>query len=326
MEPKQITILGFEGAMALDIVGPFDAFSIATRNTEHSEPQPCYQVAVVELAGLPFTTESGLMLVPQTKAGSVQAIDTLIVPGGVGLRKPHIQAAVSAWISSMAPRIRRIATVCTGVYGVAPTGLLDGLRVTTHWRHADDLATNFPLLKVDPAALFCKQGKMYTCAGITAGIDLSLALIEEDYGPSVSLAVARELVVYLKRSGGQDQYSESLRFQAKSPERFADLIAWMRGNVHRPLSVESLAEHVHMSPRQFSRSFTEAFESTPAAYLAELRLNEAKARLLVLSNSIEQVGDSVGFRSPDVFRRAFERRFGVSPRTYRTRFGSNLAE
>src|SRR6202011_3763539 len=166
-------------------------------------------------------------------------LDTLIVPGGRGLRDAQTNVAIVKWLKAKAAQTRRIVSVCTGIYGLAPTGLLDGRRVTTHWRFAADVAAHFPKLKVDPNALFLKDGCFYTSAGITAGIDLSLALIEEDYGPSVALAVARELVVYLKRSGGQEQYSAPLQHQIRSADRFADLVGWITANLHKDLSVET---------------------------------------------------------------------------------------
>ena len=317
---KRVAILGFEGAMALDIVGPFDAFSVAAASSDVSQPQTCYEVVMLGLTASTFATESGLIFKPHSTVEKALPIDTLIVPGGVGLRVPKTQAAVAAWIKSVAPRIRRIATVCTGVYGVAPTGLLDGHKVTTHWKHASDLAQKFPRLNVDAKPLFCKTGKMYTCGGITAGIDLSLALIEEDYGPSVALAVARELVVYLKRPGGQEQYSEPLQYQTQAKDQFADLVAWMQGHLRRDLGVEQLASRVHLSPRHFSREFSSRFGMAPASFVSEMRLNEAKARLVSPRESVESIADSLGFQSPDGFRRAFEKRFGIAPSHYRRQF------
>src|SRR5215472_6900640 len=224
------------------------------------------------------------------------------------------------WISRRAGSIRRIASVCTGVFGVAPTGLLDGRRVTTHWRFAADLAARYPKIKVDANALYIRQGKFYTSAGVTAGIDLSLALIEEDFGPQVALAVARELVVYLKRPGGQEQYSEPLKFQAQSSSRFAELAPWMMAHLGRDLSVERLAEQVCLCPRQFSRRFKYEFKSSPAAFVQRLRLDEARKRLSAAESSVEAVARSVGFQDPDSFRRAFVKRFGVAPSTFRGRF------
>jgi transcriptional regulator GlxA family with amidase domain len=223
-------------------------------------------------------------------------------------------------LKSQAGGIRRIASVCTGVYGLAATGLLDGRQVTTHWRFTRDVARRFPNIKVNPDALFLKDGPFYTSAGVTAGIDLSLALIEEDYGPGVALSVARELVMYLKRPGGQEQYSEPLQFQIQSTDRFADLAAWMMRHLHQDLSVEVLADKACLCPRHFSRRFKEVFGTTPALYVEGLRLNEARRRLTLPNQTIESIAASVGFKSADVFRRAFERRFGVTPSGYRIRF------
>jgi transcriptional regulator GlxA family with amidase domain len=198
--------------------------------------------------------------------------------------------------------------------------LLDERRVSTHWRFARDLANRFPRLKVDANALFIKDGKFYTSAGITAGIDLSLALIEEDFGPTVALSVARDLVVYLKRSGGQEQFSEPLQFQTLSADFMDDLVTWARSHLRNDLSVEALAERAHLCPRHFSRKFKQVFATTPANFIETMRLDEARRRLAESNKAIEQIGSSVGFKSGKAFRRAFERRFRVSPSRYRNRF------
>jgi transcriptional regulator GlxA family with amidase domain len=210
--------------------------------------------------------------------------------------------------------------VCTGFFALAQTGLLDGRRVTTHWKFASELASRFPFLKVDANALYIRDGKFYSSAGITAGIDLALALIEEDFGAQVALAVARELVVYMKRPGGQEQFSEPLKFQVASTSRFTDLAAWILVHLDRDLSVEAMAEHTNLCPRQFSRRFRSEFNSTPAAFVQRLRLDEGRKRLSASDCSVEAVADSVGFHDPDSFRRAFIRRFGVAPSQYRNRF------
>jgi len=248
-------------------------------------------------------------------------LDTFIVPGGRGLRETEANARIVAWLQAHARDCRRIASVCTGIYGLAPSGLLDGRRVTTHWRFARDVAQRFPKLQVDDNALYLRDGPCYTSAGITAGIDLSLALIEEDLGPRVALAVARDLVVYLKRPGGQAQYSEPLRMQVLSSDRFADLAAWMVGHLDHDLSVEALAARANLSPRHFSRRFAAIFGCAPARYVEDLRMSEARRMLSQDGASIQRVAAAVGFASADVFRRAFERRFGLSPSDYRERFG-----
>lgn len=323
MKPNSIGILGYDGVTALDLVGPADAFASAVTTDGAGKKQACYEIVVIGLTHRPFTAESGVVFTPKAALSGAPPLDTLIVPGGSGLRDEEINETVAVWINSRAKHIRRIASVCTGIYGLAPTGLLDGRRVTTHWRFADDVARTFPELEVESDALFLKDGRFYTSAGITAGIDLSLALIEEDHGPTVALSVARELVVYLVRNGGQEQYSEPLQFQTESASPLADLAAWISSHLQADLSVECLAERAHVSPRHFSRRFKSSFGTAPGTFVENLRLDEARRRLTAMNSSIDRVSASVGFRSPDVFRRAFERRFGIAPSTYRSRFAVN---
>ena len=323
MNPRRIGFLGFDGITALDLVGPAEAFAAAAVGGGTGAPHPGYEVTIIGVGTKQFVAESGLVFKAHKTLETAPILDTLILPGGSGLRTTETNKRVSDWIKSRAGRIRRIASVCTGIYGLAPTGLLDGRRVTTHWRFARDVAQRFPKLKMDSNALFLKDGHFYTSAGITAGIDLSLAVIEEDHGPSVALGVARELVMYLKRPGGQEQYSEPLQFQIESSDSFADLSAWLIGHLDHDLSVEALAARTNLCPRQFSRRFKRGFGTTPGTYVEDLRLNEARRRLSIPSTSIEAVASSVGFRSSDAFRRAFERRFDITPSSYRHRFAAS---
>ena len=319
-KPLRVGFLGFEGLMALDLVGPIDAFASALVEGAKGEMASCYEVVIIGLTRCPFTSESGVVFKPHQTIKNAPPLDTLVIPGSKGLRVPETQKKAAEWISSRASATRRIATVCTGTFGLAATGLLNGRRVTTHWRQAQELANTFPALKVDPNALYLKDGKFYTCAGITAGIDLSLALIEEDFGPRVALAVARELVVYLKRPGGQEQFSEPLQFQTHSSDRFADLAAWIQGHLRQDLGAEALAERACLSPRHFTRRFKDVFGTTPATFVEDLRLREARERLTLRDQTIDSVADSVGFKSGDAFRRAFERRYGLRPSSYRRHF------
>jgi transcriptional regulator GlxA family with amidase domain len=320
MTPKHVVIVGFQDMMSLDLTGPLEAFSSAHIKSANGTPEPCYKVTIAAVGAKSFRSESGLRMTAACSLDSLRRIDTLIVPGGRGMRDPATNARFGDWIRKSAREIRRIATMCTGVYGLAPTGLLDGRRATTHWMFCRDLAVRYPRIKVDADALYIRQGKFYTSAGVTAGIDLSLALIEEDFGSQVALAVARELVVYLKRPGGQEQYSEPLRFQAQSSSRFADLAPWMVAHLERDLSVERLAQQVCLCPRQFSRRFKHEFQSSPAAFVRRLRLDEARKRLSAADSTVETVARSVGFHDSDSFRRAFVKRFGVAPSTFRGRF------
>ncbi len=320
MKTKRIGFVGFDGVVAIDLAGPADAFAIA--NEAESDPKPSYEVLIIASSSQPFVSGSGLIFKPQRTFKTAPSLDTLIIPGGSALLKPAINRSVSAFIKARVGSTRRIASVCTGIYGLAATGLLAGRKVTTHWHHAHNVARRFPDLKVNDNAIFIKDGQFYTSGGATAGIDLALSLIEEDYGQQVSLGVARELVVYLKRSGGQEQYSEPLQFQTESVSRFSELATWLHSHLNNDLSVETLAGRACLCPRHFSRRFKTEVGTSPADFVERLRLDEARRRLSAGDNSIENVGMSVGFKSVDAFRRAFERRLGVSPGDYRRRFSS----
>jgi transcriptional regulator GlxA family with amidase domain len=311
----RIALLGYPGVQTLDLVGPLDAFGAA-----NAARPGAYATVITSLDGQPFVSETGLRIAPDAAFADAGLIDTLIVPGGEGLRRPGMADAIAAALKARAPGCRRIVSICTGIYGVAPTGLLAGRRATTHWRFADDVAARFPAVRLERDAIFIKDGGLYTSAGITAAIDLALALIEEDYGPKLALWVARDLVVYVRRAGGQRQYSEPLRFQARAGDRFADLAAWIVAHLAEDLSVENLAAHMRLSPRQFSRRFAQAFGATPAQQIEALRLDAAREHLSGSRATVEAIAVAVGFRSDDAFRRAFDRRFGLSPTEYRRRF------
>jgi transcriptional regulator GlxA family with amidase domain len=323
MNPRRIGILGFDNVTALDLVGPAEVFATAASLDPSQAGGRPYEVVVIGLTARCFRADSGLVFKPDTTLEASPDLDTLVIPGGHGLREPRTNARVVAWVKARAGRIRRVATVCTGIYGLAPTGLLDGRRATTHWNYARDFAQRFPAVTLDSNALFVKDGAFYTGAGVTSGIDLCLSLVQEDLGARAAIAVARLLVVYLVRSGGQDQYSEPLRFQAQAGNRFSELAAWMVGNLRGDLSVEALASRACVCSRHFSRRFKREFGSTPGEFVEGLRLGEARRLLSSGGSSIEGVADSVGFRSADSFRRAFERRFGITPTGYRGRFGGN---
>ena len=326
-KPRRIGFLGFDGVQALDLVGPSDAFASDAFATidrgDDAKPWVPYEIVVIGLHGRRFTSSSGLVIRADAMVPSIVSLDTLIIPGGAGLRQPASTERAAQWIVSMAPRVRRVASVCTGLYALAATGLLDGRRVASHWSAVRDIAQRYPRLHVDPDVLYIKDGRFYTSAGITAGIDLALALIEEDHGPRTALAVARELVVFLKRPGGQQQFSEPLQFQLSAADRFGDLAAWIHGHLRSRLTVEVLAARAYLSVRQFARAFKREFGVTPAEFVEAARLAEAGRRFTSAARrvSVDAVARSVGYASEDVFRRAFERRFGVSPSQYRSRFG-----
>jgi len=320
--PRRIGFLGFDGVQALDLVGPADAFgsdAFHSLDLGTDSAKPPYEIVVLGLSAKTFVTSTGLVMHADAIASSRIHLDTLMIPGGAGLRQPGVAERAAAWVSSMASSVRRIASVCTGLYGLAPTGLLDGRRVTTHWSASRDVAQRYPKLHVEAEAIFIKDGRFYTSAGVTAGIDLALAMIEEDFGSQVALAVAKELVVYFKRPGDQRQFSEPLRFQVESGDNFGDLAAWIQSHLASDLCVDALARRANLSVRHFARAFKKAFGTTPALFVEELRLGAASERLSARRTTVESVARSVGYASKDVFCRAFERRFGVTPTAYRAR-------
>ena len=318
--PKRIGLVGFDGVAALDLTGVLEAFRIAD-GADWQAPPRRYETLVLGLTEASFVAESGLRIQPDATLEQAADLDTIVIPGGAGLRESQTNGVVAEWLRGRATRSRRLVSICTGLYGLAASGLMTGRRATTHWRHAADCARHFPELDIVPDAIFIKDGPFYSSAGMTAGIDLGLSLIEEDHGPSLALAVARQLVVYTRRPGGQLQYSEPLRFQTRAPDRFADLIARIGSHLGAEWSVERMAAETGLSPRQFSRRFRAAFAVTPAAFLEMLRLDEGRTRLASGRVGVETVAHGVGFQSGDVFRRAFERRFGVTPSDYRRNFG-----
>jgi transcriptional regulator GlxA family with amidase domain len=313
--------VGFDGVNALDLIGPSEAFATAQTQGASGSSRKAYEVQVLGLSRRRFVAESGVIFHPHTTLPAAPQLDTILIPGGKGLRRAATNQAVAEWVRTRASQTRRIVSVCTGIYGLAASGLLDGRRVTTHWRFAADVARCFPKLKVEPSAIFLRDENFYTSAGVTAGIDLALALIEEDLGPSVALAVARDLVVYLKRPGGQEQFSEPLQFQTQANDRLTELASWIASNPKRDLSVATLARRACLSPRHFVRRFKDAFGQPPGLFVQDHRLDEARRRLAAANLSVEAIAASVGFRSTDAFRRAFRRRFRITPGKYRRRFG-----
>jgi transcriptional regulator GlxA family with amidase domain len=315
-------VLLFRNVQALDVVGPTDAFAAASAACGTAGRASSYEVFTVAASNKAVISESGVVLKPQHTFDSCPEMDTLLIPGGCGIRDPRVASRLAPWIIRQAGRTRRVVAICTGTFGLAATGLLRQRRVTTHWRYARDLAARYPELQVDANALYLKDGRFYTSAGITSGIDLALALIEEDLGRAVSLQVARELVVYLRRAGGQAQYSEPLEFEARSIDRFAEISQWIATNLHRTITIDTIARRLSLGPRQVSRRFRATFGTTPAEFVESLRMKEAQRRLTVSDASVKRVALSLGYRSGHVFQRAFERRFGVSPGEYRERFGA----
>ena len=320
MNSKTVGLIVDEEVAATDLMGAAEVFSrakIRTSDQPGTRDFFCYRTMTIGANAGPCATECGIVIRPDIEMEQAPSLDTLIVCGGSGGPGERLSRSLIKWLKQRAPSTRRIAALGRGIYALAATGLLDGRHAAIHWRFAKDVASRFPKLRVDPNKLFIKDSSFYTCAGGTSAVDLALALVEEDFGRHVALALARELVVHVKRSGEHQQYSEALKFQTQSSDRFADLPAWIFSHLSDDLSIDVLAERAAMSRRNFTRLFHEAFGKTPAQFVAEARIAEAQQRLLTPRNSIESIASSLGFRSADVFSVAFERYTGIRPRIYR---------
>jgi transcriptional regulator GlxA family with amidase domain len=279
---------------------------------------------VLSPGGVPFRADSGLMLIPTASLADAPPLDTIVVPGGASLREGEAGVELAPWLRQRAASTRRIASVCTGVYALADSGLLDGKRATTHWRFLADLRRRFPGVKVEEGVIFVEDDGLYTSGGICAGIDLALALVAEDLGPSASLAVAREMVVQSVRAGPQTQYSELMKAQARAPKRLADLVAWIAGHLDADLSVPTLAERAAVSERQLARLFRDGLGESPAAFVERLRLAAACDALNCTGTPVEEVALMVGYRSGDAFARAFARVHGTAPLHFRQKRMSEI--
>lgn len=322
---RRIVIVGFPGAQILDITGPLEVFSTTNRVLRERDPgsRSPYRVELAATRAGRFETSSGVELVAQRALRNLRGpIDTLLVAGGEGTEAALRDDVLLAWIRRAGPRARRLASVCSGAFLLAHTGLLDGRRATTHWRSCDLLARLYPKVRVEPDPIFIRDGRVYTSAGICAGMDLALALVEEDLGREIALAVAQYLVVFLKRPGGQSQFSAQLKAQFPEREPLRELEVWIADHPEADLSVASLAARVAMSPRNFARVFARDVGTTPARYVEHARIEVARRRLEESDASIEQVARACGFGTSETMRRAFLRGLCVSPVDYRGRFRS----
>jgi transcriptional regulator GlxA family with amidase domain len=314
--PIRIGFVGFDEVTALHLIGPADTFIAAALDDGYGNRIPCYEVHTIGVSSDRFRAEDGLMLEAQETLNTAPVLDTIIVAGGRGIRRPEVSDKVAAWILKRINDTRRIGAVCTGIYGVAPTGLLNGREVTIHWRFARDLATRFPRLKIDHRKPFVRDGPYYTTTGLSAGVNLSLAIIQEDYGPHVAQAVEQELALRLTNEDQAELTPEPALFDNHPIDRFSHLIGWVLRNLHADLSIEVLARRACMCPDHFSKVFKSIFGEPPSDFVQNLRLNEARRRLSKRQKTLHTVAASVGFSSPDSFHRAFERKFGSRPNGY----------
>lgn len=318
MPPRRVVLLAPDGLQPLDAIGPLEVF-----HTAHTLRDGAYAVEVVAPGGGVVTSRSGLRIVadPLPEIHPAHPLDTVLVAGGEGTRVAARDPELLAWVRAASAAARRTTSVCTGSFVLAAAGLLDGRRATTHWMWCDLLQRSFPTVTVDPDPIFVRDGDVWTSAGVTAGMDLALALVEDDLGPEAALAVARQLVVFVKRPGGQAQFSAGLAAQAARREPLRELQAWIVDHLDTDLSVPALAQRACLSERQFARAFKDETGMTPAHYVESLRVERARL-LLEDGATVDEAARATGFRSAEVLRRAFHRRIGVAPSAYRERFAA----
>lgn len=314
---KKVAIIVFDGVQPLDVSGPSSVFSVANEHRPDA-----YSLFIASPKGGEVSTNAGLTLSRTLPLAKLPLdLDTALVAGGSdeGLLQTIVDGAVGGWLKTRATSLRRFGSVCSGAFVLASTGLLDGRRAATHWRSCGWLAELFPAVQVDSESIFAFDGPVFTSAGITAAIDLSLALVEADYGHELASAVARQLVVYLRRSGGQTQFSEVLQAQSASAG-FSELIGWVSEHLSRDLRVPTLARRVGMSERNFTRQFTREVGQPPGAYVERLRVERARTLLQASNWSHKQLAARCGFGSVDTLQRAFKRHLRVTPAEYRRAF------
>jgi transcriptional regulator GlxA family with amidase domain len=312
---RRIAIVAFPDHQTLDVVGPAEVFDTASKLAPGA-----YEVEVVAPSAGPVAGSSVSLVAHRALTDCRGRLDTLLIAGGRGTRAAAADESIVAWVRAAAGRSDRVASVCTGSFVLAAAGLLDGRRATTHWAYCARLQRRHPEVEVDPAPIFVRDGNVTTSAGVTAGMDLALAFVEEDLGSDLALAVARQLVLFLKRPGGQAQFSAQLAAQQSEREPLRDLQAWIADNLDADLSVPALAARAHMSERHFARAFRAGVGMTPAAFVEVARVERARMALEAGDAPVETVARSAGFGTVETMRRAFRRRLGVAPADYRSRF------
>ena len=321
---REVVIVAFPGVQGLDVVGPLEVFAAASELAAR-EPgaggASGYRTHLAGPAPGVVRASSGLALGVDCLYESLpERIDTLVVAGGHGTAQAVADPRVVQAVQSAASRARRITSVCTGAFVLAAAGLLDGRRATTHWSAVEGLAQAFPRVTVEPDSIYVQDGPVWTSAGVTAGMDLALALVEDDLGRDIALEVSRRMVFFLKRPGGQSQFSAQLAGQIAERDPLRDLQAWIVEHPEQDHGVEALAARVAMSPRHFSRVFTKQVGQSPARFVERVRVEAARRRLEEGRASVDGVANDVGFGSAETMRRAFLRQLGVGPAAYRERF------
>ena len=315
---RAIEIVAFPGANLLDVTGPLQVF--ASANEASGGQEPAYEISLVA-TDTPVITSAGLALLAQPLPPGSQHVDTLIIAGGGGVHAACAEEDLLRWLAVRATAARRVASVCTGAFLLGAAGLLDGKRAVTHWADCERLAQLFPRTRVEMNAIFIRDGNLWSSAGVTAGIDLALAMVDEDLGHAAAATVARDLVVFLKRPGGQAQFSTVLNLQERD-RSFDELHGWMAGNLAGDLSVSALAHRAGMSERTLMRHYRARMGMTPARAVEKMRIEAACQLLATTRDPVKRIANGCGFGSEETMRRSFFRQMGVAPHDYRARFAS----
>jgi transcriptional regulator GlxA family with amidase domain len=321
---RQIVFVAYDGVSLLDLSGPLEAFRVSVAFARPQGSGGMYECTVLSARGGRVKTADGVELnTKSVRSLARKPIDTLIVPGAFVVDDVTRDRALIQWVKKNAPACRRVCSVCIGSFLLAAAGILDAYRAATHWMHAPLLASRYPSVTVEPDAIFVHDGVLWTSAGVTSGIDLALALIEQDAGRKAAIEVARILVVYLKRAGGQSQCSALLAAQAHSDsDAFSELELWIAENLKGDLRAEALAEKVHMSPRNFARVYAQMRGRTPAKAVEAIRIDAARRRLEETRDRVVAIAEDCGFSDEEQMRSAFTRNLRIPPREYRKRFAS----
>ncbi|MFD4956275.1 GlxA family transcriptional regulator [Streptomyces sp. NPDC058451] len=313
MAQRTVLVVLFDAVQSLDVTGPVEVFAGAERHVPGS-----YRIRTASLDGRPVRSSSGLTLVPDSPLADAPAPHTLLVPGGEGTRRADPRLV--DWVRGHGPDAARLVSVCTGAILLAEAGLLDGRRATTHWAYCDKLARDHPSVEVHAEPVYVRDGEVATSAGVTCGIDLTLALVEEDLGRDVALSVARHLVVFLRRPGNQAQFSAQLAAQTARREPLPDVQQWITEHPADDLSVEALAARARLSPRHFARAFRAETGTTPGRYVDRVRLEHARRLIEDTADGVEEISRASGYGTPEAMRRAFVKALGAAPAEYRRRF------
>ncbi|WP_328444475.1 GlxA family transcriptional regulator [Streptomyces sp. NBC_00386] len=318
MSERRVVVVVYAGAMALDITGPIEVFDIANRLLDPGAVP--YRIELVSADAPLVRTSSGVSVGAQPLEAGQGPVDTLLVPGGWSVGEVLRDQVLVSWIGAAAARSRRVASVCGGSFLLAEAGLLDGRRATTHWAYSETMARRYPAVTVDAEPIFVWDGPFVTSAGVSTGIDMALALVEADHGAALALETARFLVLFLKRHGGQSQFSAMLDAQLADHPPIRTAQEWILENLHNPLPVAEMAERANMSPRNFARVFRREVGTTPGQYVQRTRIARARELLETTDLPIGQIAGRCGFGAPETFFRSFGRTLGLTPKEYRHRF------